>query len=775
MNSASTLERVGRRVHVPTRSTVPRAGAPLVRIVALSGSNACFMREVAARRNSKWLSSWRVRRSRVGGSVLLCALLLVLVALIVESDQKPAHAIFENFGPKYGSEWCQYERVPLDTGFPDDSIVEFGKVPDRNGNIANTTWAQYGVAGIDWEPFWLHCSWYSSWTMNGFANTLLQISSLISGLVITLFQWVFQGHIINVFITETDETPVPPLESITKIMDEYLVKEFFALMVIIAAGVLAWRAFIKDSGLADTLGKFLVMVILAALLAIYADKGVRIVKSLNDTTNDVTGLAFATFARAICDATPGQAGKCDVHTSDAGATTVPCPDSLPDQNGNPRAVSVAPVDCIGQTMYHALIFVPWANGLVGSLIPSDNSGNKPLTKGELDAEYSRRLDLAAKVLRLQAYSRTELQNELRAAKNDNERNKIKNAMNGGMQEDCVRGHKHAKQLRDLINVFDKNKNIELWLKMPKSLLGFSAAQNPALQEELRNRPMSDDEFACALTKAAAEDDNENTNWPQVYDNVDPKMQGLFLEYSGKEPLARLQTGAIALIGGLAMAVVLLSISLAYLVLQIATVVLAMIAPLAMLVGLVPVIGFKIFLKWAEIFLGTFLKRIGLGIFVGFLMVLYAVALLLPIEWIGQLAMVLGIALVGLVYRKKLMEVAGVGGVGSKIKAAAGATGKGALVTGAGGARMARYGAHNTRMRLARGRQTYRDLRGKETESGKKVGRFRRSGLAILSGLRGSGGRQGRLYQEKNRARALQAGRRRKRNRKKGIVSRGGSR
>ncbi len=76
-------------------------------------------------------------------------------------------------------------------------------------------------------------------------------------------------------------------------------------------------------------------------------------------------------------------------------------------------------------------------------------------------------------------------------------------------------------------------------------------------------------------------------------------------WSGGQANERIKLGLIALIASLSFGVLLIIIAITYLVLELATVVFALAAPIFFLIGLVPVYGFKIFLRWVEAFLGAF--------------------------------------------------------------------------------------------------------------------------------------------------------------------------
>jgi hypothetical protein len=82
---------------------------------------------------------------------------------------------------------------------------------------------------------------------------------------------------------------------------------------------------------------------------------------------------------------------------------------------------------------------------------------------------------------------------------------------------------------------------------------------------------------------------------------------------------------------------------------------AMMAPVAFLLGLIPGFGMRILLRWGELILGSFVRRIVLGLFIGLVMALYAAIMKMDMPWMMQLIMVVVIAFFGFSYRRKFTE------------------------------------------------------------------------------------------------------------------------
>lgn len=773
--------RQARRVHRPEHRPLPLQST--VRAVRPSGDDAAFMEELGARQlqSRHWLTALGGRVLRVGPragrvlSVLLLALGACVFTTVGTSDQ--AQAI-----PFLG-EYCADWRVEQNKDNARSGIVAFGDTTDENGKLPNTTWGQYGLAGINWDVFWAECGSFGTWLMGGISDMTLAIPMSLSAMTITFFQWVFEGHILNTFLEPrtTGKTARAPLDVIVDALQAQLFLQFFGLMTIIGALVLFWRGIIKGAGLADTLSKVLVMILVGAAAAFFGANAAWIVKGFNDTTNDVTGVAFAAFSQATCRVAVGEdnadrCGKGPGADENSSAVVVACVDSQTDGNGIPKTVYVRSVDCIGQVMYHALIFTPWAMGELGPLNTEARDASKPETGKAFTNDYGNRIALALKILHWQAYSRSEVDLiESGEGAVDTNTGLITNSGNGTKVQ---KGNYLGERKGDW-NCFTKHPKSSAFEILMKD---FSNGSNKLkdriwqLYEEKRDdtdktpESNADDVLfnACEIAHMGYEegtwwkldlDEGERpaTSWRALFDHVEKKEQ--FRYFSGANVMHRFQTALLALITGLVMSFVITTIAIAYLVLQIATVMFAMLAPIAFLIGLIPVFGLRIFLKWAELFLGTFLRRLGLGIFVGFLMTLYTMVLNIPFQWYMQFGTLVGIALVGIVYRKKLMEIAGMGGVTKYLqqkKEERQERGEEhpAWRATKGSAKFGKNRVKGARLAVARGRATYNELGDKKRggQGGSRVGKPRRLLAAVWSGAAGGGRRhQGRMERQAGRS------------------------
>lgn len=722
----------------------PTSQALRVRMVVPSGDDARFLQGMGDKARESRNPIMRAlvtlrasfpRWSRILAIAFLGASLVVLGG-VASSDRADA------FMPPWEG-WCMDWRLEMDK---DDAREDsYGDTrSEDHPELADTTWAEYGMAGINWDGAFLDCD-LGTWLFTGSADLLFRFPMWLTGFVIMFFQWTFQGHILNMFLEPSFGNQDAPLDIIVKALggpqESSLFTSMTAVMVIIAAAVLFWRGIIKNSGLSDVLSKVVVIALVWAFALVFAMKAGPIVSWFNNNTNAVMGLTFSAFANATCEISPGNQGKCgkpENAKNNPSATSVVCVDTELDNDGTPRTTHVDAVDCIGQVMYHALVFMPWATGEVGPLVPSsvpdvpaDASAEEKAKSPKQRAKeiYAHRMNLAMSILKWQAYSRTEAsqiegeslsgtppQNsyDYQLAVPRSPGHEIQSFSSG-----CVRNHPKRQEFVEMMKLFGDEqlrKNLESTRydrqESPNSVV--TSTRETQFGDEGNNYLRR----ACAFTKAPDVFFDFNIDFP---DGDDPvrfmNMEQLAYDYtwfrdgienkeyfdsfSGYNGMQRFQTAVMALIAGLAMASIVGLVAVAYLILQIATVLFAMIAPLAALIGLIPVFGTRVFLKWAELFVGTFLKRIGLAVFVGFLMTLYTAVLLMPFQWYMQMVSLVGVALVGLVYRKKLFEVAGLGGIDSGLKGAAMGGGRAGFAVLGGAGKFGRNRVDGIRLRASR--------------------------------------------------------------------------
>ncbi|MGH3429424.1 MAG: hypothetical protein ACRDQZ_17970, partial [Mycobacteriales bacterium] len=140
-----------------------------------------------------------------------------------------------------------------------------------------------------------------------------------------------------------------------------------------------------------------------------------------------------------------------------------------------------------------------------------------------------------------------------------------------------------------------------------------------------------------------------------------QSQAVWEMWSGGKGGERFAIAVMAVIAAMTFGVMLITIAVSYLVMQIATVLFALAAPLVFLIGLVPVYGMRVLLRWGELFLGTFIKRVAMVIFVAVLLTLYQLILDTEgVPWWLQMTLILAIAVGGASYRKKLTSLSTLG-------------------------------------------------------------------------------------------------------------------
>lgn len=140
-----------------------------------------------------------------------------------------------------------------------------------------------------------------------------------------------------------------------------------------------------------------------------------------------------------------------------------------------------------------------------------------------------------------------------------------------------------------------------------------------------------------------------------YEDIKTNNYSYWYNWSGGNSGNRLMIAFLALVGSGAIAVVVIVLSLSYLMLEVSTIMFAMMAPVAFLMGLIPGFGTRILLRWGELILGSFVRRIVLGLFIGLVMALYAAIMKMDMPWMMQLIMVVVIAFFGFSYRRKFSE------------------------------------------------------------------------------------------------------------------------
>ncbi|NUS71926.1 MAG: hypothetical protein HOQ05_00815 [Corynebacteriales bacterium] len=821
-----------RNSHTRHRASV-RSGsgnvAP-VRVVAPGELDAEFIDDLVAEAKSSQTRLGRIRLRLVGmgpqfrrGSFMVVLLSLIAGFGFVSTGDTAQAMPWDDMINK----WCEFRRINVDTDDPHGHLVPFGapygvteddatgleRPNNESGKWAETTWAQRGISGIKWKPFWLLCGEWGNWIFNGMADMALTIPVYITGALITFFQWTFQGTIVNIFVDPQTTGGVSALDNMVRALKLGLFANLAALAIVIAALMLAYRALIKQTGLADFASKLLIMTLIAGFIAWFTPNASWAVRSMNDVTNSITGDVFAAFSKAICAVGPaGVTDDADLNSCDLQAVD---DDDIFQTNQPPDTSDgvacydssgvvlkgVEPVDCIGQVLYHSLIFTPWATGLLGPLEAQATVNGQKLSADQFQQNYEARLRLAYATLAWQGYSRAQIE------KLEQEKLPIHGVIGKpkdswvqqsideyqdflgwlkGPGADYLRKNYPwgAAEVVEVVATVQQVTTaiLEGAYKVLSAVGDFLFGSDPEptiiaahpnavafsmLMKEFANEDRMKDVFSKDYDHGEALPDmfqiaqgdnaNDSKSYSKLEHAVKDEHRTSFSYFTGRHPEHRFMTVLLMFVAMIAFGGVLISVSMAYLVLQLMCVILTVLAPLVMLVGLIPEIGTRIFLQAANLWFGTYLKRIGLGIGVGLLMTLYAAILSMPFQWYAQLALLVGIAMAGVAFRKKLMEMAGLGGVdaasmkmaGGAARApfkAAGMTGKGLMATQRAG-RLFASGMRNNLKRT-------KNMRDKD---GKRVGGLRRGAMAMWAGGKGAaGGMQvdGTMFDKQQRARAI---------------------
>jgi hypothetical protein len=152
-------------------------------------------------------------------------------------------------------------------------------------------------------------------------------------------------------------------------------------------------------------------------------------------------------------------------------------------------------------------------------------------------------------------------------------------------------------------------------------------------------------------------DQSQRNGTVSYANIKPtKQAGYWQYYSGGSPGGRFLIALFALFASAMVSIIILAISISYLLLEISSIMFAMLALPAALFGLIPGFGMRVFLRWVELLLGSFAKRIVLGLFAGLVIGLYQALLNVNgVPWSVKIIFITLIAGFGLLYRKRFAE------------------------------------------------------------------------------------------------------------------------
>jgi len=283
-------------------------------------------------------------------------------------------------------------------------------------------------------------------------------------------------------------------------------------------------------------------------------------------------------------------------------------------NAEGKPIQLKPVDCTAESVYNTLVYTPWANGEVGSLSSTNGQGNT--------ADDKRKL--AARILDQQAFTWA----DVKGVDTEIIGQRVKST------EGPITGARVDSGLIDKAKakVADRDKMVK-------------------------------DDWGLVIRDDKGKETPFNPEGIEGYSQAHPTKQSetVWSMWSGGKGGERFGIAVLAVVGAWAFGGMLIAIAFTYLVLQIATVLYALVSPLAFLAGLVPVYGTRVFLAVAEGFLGTFIKRVAMAVFVALLLTLYQVILGAEgVPWWLQMVLILAIAGGGASYRKKLTSLSTLG-------------------------------------------------------------------------------------------------------------------
>ncbi|GIJ51904.1 hypothetical protein Val02_87900 [Virgisporangium aliadipatigenens] len=514
--------------------------------------------------------------------------------------------------------WC--DRKVFQPERADEGMVgmvleqEWKNRPDK----PTTKWGQYGVAGTTWSTFWLDC-FSKAGFYNDAANFVFHDTKHLAAMSILIFSWTFRGDLLDVFLSPNGEVggTKATLDMMIQQIHIDVFLQLFAVGVLIGAIVLAWKWLFSREGASNILGKFMAMVLVAGFAFFYGGApggggphASSMLKTVNDWTNDITSVVLSAFTGTNCS---------EPDFSGTGS------DFTEDQKALRKRRSIA-LDCAAESLYEVTIFTPYVVGMLGSYNRANRQENgQPGTPTNDD-------QMALRMLKHNAYSFRDVQdNGGNIADYRDQRRNNDGTMKGGKPqicEDTEQGRWWTEHRNDA--------------GVTPRTFTMKACDRSLMRENELGVP--DEQFDEATWVYSRVQVSENAKDTKYWKN-----------WSGGASDNRFGIAVLALVGSTSIAIIIIVVSLAYLMLQIATIMLALMAPAAFLIGLIPGFGTQILLRWLELLLGTFVKRIVLGLFVGLLMALYSVVLTINMPWIMKLVLVCMIAAIGFTYRKRFTE------------------------------------------------------------------------------------------------------------------------
>lgn len=214
--------------------------------------------------------------------------------------------------------------------------------------------------------------------------------------------------------------------------------------------------------------------------------------------------------------------------------------------------------------------------------------------------------------------------------------------------------------------------------------------------------------------------------------------------NGHRAAQRVGISLVALLVITLASVFMLIIAGAVLMASIGLLMLVLTAPIFLLLGIHPTTGRRVFLKWAELCVGTLIKRVAYAAFLSVVMTVMGILLAgaLRIGWGVAAALAVAVFVAGLIYRKPFMAI--FSAMGSFSMSTSGESGMGSrLAAGLGGAylgsRLARRQSSNSSTGAAPGVAvpTSRSLYG-----GAHQGAMPASGVGGTPGVNGDAGKAG---------------------------------
>ncbi|MGH3545766.1 MAG: hypothetical protein ACRDPW_07565, partial [Mycobacteriales bacterium] len=476
--------------------------------------------------------------------------------------------------------FCLGSRVALSPEDPNEGInslltrgVSFVFGVDKADATTATTWNQYGIAGAGWNTYYLDCWFEENHLVNTTASLVLWGSKVLSMVAILLFQQTFNSQIVDYFFLPQDGAPKSSIDEIMQDLNTQIYVEFFAVAVVLGALVLLYNNVIRGQGSKRVelmsgapAGHVCTVGCGDGKHEVEVGSGGKLRGSgLSDALSKIgIMVAVAAFAALFVNYGSGYVRDANAYTNEIGEVVLTALAGTDCTNSDGEAVSTTPYDCVAQTLYDTLVFRPWASGNIGEIEVLNN-----------EAQTDTRRRLAMRMLRQNAYTVAESA-ELASPATSAERR---------------------------LELFDLKQN----------------DRTVMVKNDWGAKYISKDSQRETRVEDGEEKDAFDPNSWRPYDHVQTARPEYWELWSGHRGDQRLLTAGLAMIASFTLGMVMISIAVAYLTLQLITVMLAMTAPIVFLLALIPGIGLRLLLRWGELFIGVFLKRVAVVVFVGVLL------------------------------------------------------------------------------------------------------------------------------------------------------------